>query len=70
MQTSYLIYYEAFDANGCLVLDGNSYHDVDASTIGSVGQYMLQHVYPVLLNEVQGITPTASRVVLKGVFKL
>lgn len=70
MQTSYLIYYEAFDLNGNLVLDGNSYHDVDTSTVISIGKYMLQHVYPALLNDVQSITPSASRVVLKGVFKL
>lgn len=70
MQTSYLIYYEAFDMNGNLVLDGNSYHDVDTSTISSPGDYMLHHVYPALLSDVQSVTPTASRVVLKGVFKL
>lgn len=70
MQLSYLIYYEAFDSNGSLVLDGNSYHDVDTSNISSIGYYMLHHVYPALLSEVQSVAPTASRVTLKGVFKL
>ena len=70
MQTSYLIYYESFDSNGNLVLDGNSYHDVDTSTVNSIGKYILQHVYPILLSDIKGNTPSASRIVLKGVFKL
>jgi hypothetical protein len=53
-----------------LVLDGNSYHDVDTSTVNSIGKYILQHVYPILLSDIKGITPSASRIVLKGVFKL
>ncbi|MEB8022682.1 hypothetical protein NGK48_14670, partial [Raoultella ornithinolytica] len=50
MQTSYLIYYEAFDSNGNLVLDGNSYHDVDTSTgfapIFPDTCYHLTHYWP------------------------
>jgi len=68
--TSYFFHFEGFDNTGNVVYRGNSYYDIDTSTSGSIGQYIMQNAIPYLLKETQKVMPTTNFVVLNGIFKL
>lgn len=67
MRQSYFSYYEAYNARGEVLLNGNGSCEVEggATRPENVGEHLQK-----ILADVQAINPTVTRVVIKNLTKL